>query len=100
MKKTILLFAAPLLLAGAHLVLNLAPEATIVVESVSPQNITDWGWSTPPSNELSVVGVGELVYLSGAESSGEEVTSYEWDLVGPAGSAAILNETTTEWVTF
>lgn len=89
----ILLFCASLAVAQ--------PKATIKVEGLSPQQIHDSGRTTTPSGGLRVVGVGELVYLSGMESSGKAVTAYAWSItVKPAGSAAAVDSTATRWTTF
>jgi len=80
------------------------PEATIVVEAISRQDITNNGWTTPPyypSSGLTNVGKGELVYLSGKDAGSEEVTSYTWSITSqPPGSAVALDSTDTQWVTF
>nr|NIR48610.1 hypothetical protein [candidate division KSB1 bacterium]NIR69332.1 hypothetical protein [candidate division KSB1 bacterium]NIS24150.1 hypothetical protein [candidate division KSB1 bacterium]NIT71065.1 hypothetical protein [candidate division KSB1 bacterium]NIU24769.1 hypothetical protein [candidate division KSB1 bacterium] len=80
------------------------PEAEITVEAISPQDITNNGWSTPPyypSSGLTNVGKGELVYLTGRDASGEEVTSYSWTLTSlPTGSAVTLDSTNTRMTTF
>ena len=94
MKKVILLFTAVLLLGGAHIMLTMAPEAVVKVEGNSHQEIHDRHWTTPPSTGLDVVGLGDMVYLSGAEASGEEVLLADWTLVGPAGSSATLTAVT------
>ncbi len=77
------------------------PRAKIVVEGLSPQQLEELGWTTPPSSGLRVVGKGQLVYLSGHEVSGEQVTSYTWSLASvPQGSAAALDSVNTQWTTF
>ncbi len=100
MKILVPLVSAVFLVAGTQFILTLQPEAVITVEAVSPQEIHDLGWTTHPSNGLRVVGVGELVYVSGADADGEAVTSYAWSLVGPMGSTATLDSVGTEWNTF
>ncbi len=100
MKKLVLLTSTIFLIAGTQFVLNLAPTAVITVEALSPQELHDLGWTSHPSTGLSVVGVGELVYLSGADADGEDVTVYDWSLTGPAGSTATLDSAGTEWNTF
>ncbi|MBT8401661.1 MAG: T9SS type A sorting domain-containing protein [Rhodothermia bacterium] len=100
MKKLILLTSTIFLVAGTQFILNLAPTAVITIEALSPQELDDLGWTTAPSTGLDVVGVEELVYLSGTDGDGEEVTAFSWSLTGPAGSAATLDSTTTPWTTF
>lgn len=81
-----------------------APEAVIVVEAISHQEIADGKIDTSkyhsPSTGLKVVGIGELVYLKGKEAGGDTVTAYAWTLVPPAGSNAALDATDAEMVTF
>ena len=88
------------LLIGASIALNQLPVAEIVVEHVSPQELTDRGWETHRSSGLSVVGVGELTYLSGHDAEGGEITAFAWFLEGPDGSTAVLDSTDGEWTTF
>ncbi len=77
------------------------PVAVIKVEAFSPQELHDLGWVSPPSTGLKVVGRGELVYLSGHEAGGEEITSYLWAFASlPDGSNAVLDSTTTALTTF
>jgi hypothetical protein len=81
-----------------------APEAVIGVEAISPQEISDNGWPTPPyypSSGLKNVGKGELVYLNGQEASGEEVTSFAWSILSaPTGSQTTLDSSDTQMTTF
>jgi len=73
------------------------PKATIKVEGYSPQEIHDLGWTSPRSTGLSVVGVGQVVYLLG----NAEATTWEWTLKSkPAGSAATLDSTNKRQTTF
>lgn len=80
------------------------PEAVIVVEAISPQEISDNGWTTPPyypSSGLTNVGKGELVYLIGMEAGGEDVTSFAWSIsLKPTGSLATVDSTDTRMTTF
>lgn len=97
--KGLLLFVTVLILTSTAF--SQAPDAMITVEAISPQEIHDWGWDSPPSTGLKVVGKGELVYLSGKASGGETVTNYTWSLSElPAGSMAMLDSTDTAWTTF
>lgn len=74
-----------------------APTATIKVEGYSPQEIHDLGWTSPRSTGLSVVGVGQVVYLLG----NAEATTWAWTLKSkPAGSAATLDSTNKRQTTF
>ncbi len=77
------------------------PEAVIVIEAWSPQELHDLGWTTHASTGLSVVGMEEQVYLFVKEASGEAITSVTWSLTGiPAGSAVTLDSTDTQRTTF
>lgn len=77
------------------------PKAIIVIEGYSPQEIHDLGWTSPRSTGLSVVGVGQLVYLIGRDSLNAAVTSYAWSLTAkPAGSTATLDSTDKKQTTF
>ena len=77
------------------------PVAVIEIEAFSPQEIDELGWTSRPSNGLSVVGSGELVYLFGSEASGAEVTGFSWSVVtAPFGSTATLDSTNTQRTTF
>jgi hypothetical protein len=96
-----------LLLFFTLLIMTMTPafsqtlNAVITVEAISPQEIHDWGWSTPPSTGLKVVGKGELVYLSGKAATSATVTGYDWSFGQlPVGSAATLDSTNTAWTTF
>ena len=83
------------------LLLAQGPVAIIKVEAMSPQELHDLGWVSPPSTGLKVVGKGELVYLSGHEAGGEEITGYAWAFSSlPNGSNATLDSTTTAMTTF
>ncbi|MFQ5772140.1 MAG: multiheme c-type cytochrome, partial [bacterium] len=79
-------------------------EAVIKVVPVSHQTLADGEIDTTkyhsPSTGLKVVGLGELVYLKGMDAEGQAVTTYTWTLTGPAGSAATLDATDAEMVTF
>ncbi len=99
--KTIrLLFLSTMMLAFGHAMAQ-SPTAIIKVEALSPNEIHELGWLSPPSNGLKVIGKGELIYLSGHEASGEQITSYQWSFSNlPAGSNAILDSTDTQWTTF
>ncbi|HEX9655137.1 MAG TPA: T9SS type A sorting domain-containing protein [bacterium] len=78
-----------------------APQAVIVVESWSPQELHDLGWTSHPSTGLKVVGVEEQVYLLAKESAGQEITSVAWTLTTkPNGSTATLDSTTSRRTTF
>ena len=87
MKKVAILLMAAFLLGTAHFVFNLQPDALIVIEALSLQELHDCGdpehldrcplpegitlpEGATPSTGLSVVGRGELVYLSASEASG------------------------------
>ncbi|RMD91866.1 MAG: T9SS C-terminal target domain-containing protein [Calditrichaeota bacterium] len=77
------------------------PQAVIVVEAWSPKELHDAGRDTHPSQGLTTVGKGELVYLLGKEATGQEVTAYQWSLVSvPEGSAAVLDSVNTQRTTF
>ena len=102
MKRLMILTLAVLLagIMGSATVLA-QPVAYIKVEGLSPQELHDLGWTTPPSTGLSVVGNGELVYLSGSNMDSEEVTAYTWSIESaPAGSQAALDSTDKMWTTF
>ncbi|MDX1741176.1 MAG: multiheme c-type cytochrome, partial [Rhodothermales bacterium] len=49
---------------------------------------------------MKVVGVGELVYLSGGDAAGEDVTSFVWSMTPAPTSTATLDSTGTMWNTF
>jgi len=117
MKKVFLLLAAGLLLGGSAIILNLVPEAEIVVEALSPQEIHDCmggnaadcpvpeGVTLPDgairSTGLAVVGNGERVYLSVREASGEDVLSVAWSVTSmPDGSSATVTSIGGAWATF
>lgn len=104
MKKLLLFILAVGLLGifGSYIYSQVVtPVAVITVEALSPQEIHEMGWTTPPSNGLSVVGRGELVYLSGKNDGADPVTAYAWSLSGlPPGSAATLDSTDKAWTTF
>jgi len=89
-----------LLLVGTSIALNQAPVAEIEVEALSRQQISDMGLNTHRSSGLSVVGVGELTYLSGHDEEGGEVTAYAWSIEGPPGSSVALDSTDKMWTTF
>lgn len=77
------------------------PDAVIVIEAWSPQELADLGWTSPRSTGLDVVGVGETVYLLATEAGGEEVTAASWVLASqPGGSSATLDSTSTLRTTF
>lgn len=77
------------------------PNAIIKIEGYSPQEIHDLGWTSPRSTGLSVVGVGQVVYLLGRDSLNAAVTSYAWSLTArPAGSTAVLDSTNKRQTTF
>ncbi len=77
------------------------PQAVIVVEAWSPQELHDLGWTTHPSTGLKVVGVEELVYLFVKENAGQEITSITWTFTSkPATSATTLDSTNTRRTTF
>lgn len=77
------------------------PQAVIVVEAWSPQDLADAGRTTHPSTGLKVVGMEEQVYLLVTESGGQEITAVEWTLTTrPTGSTAALDSTDTERTTF
>ncbi len=63
-------------------------------------NYTNSGGRQAPSTGLKVVGVGELVYLSGADLEGEDVTSYVWSITPAPASSATLDSAGTMWNTF
>ena len=73
--------------------------ADITIEGMSPTELSDLGWTSPKSTGLSVVGVGELVYLSGREDTGATVTAYSWSITDQPGEA-VLDSTDTPWTTF
>lgn len=118
MKKVAILLAAALLLGATRFILNRQPDAVIVIEALSPQEVDVCGdparldecplpegitlpEGATPSNGLHVVGNGELVYLSAGEASGEEVTAYAWSISStPSGSGAVLSSTDAAWTTF
>lgn len=75
--------------------------ASIKIEGYSPQEIHDLGWTSPRSTGLSVVGVGQVVYLVGSDSAGAAVTSYAWTLTArPTGSTAALDSSNKKQTTF
>ena len=76
------------------------PKALIKIEGYSPQEIHDLGWTSPRSTGLSVVGVGQVVYLIGRDSLNAAVTSYAWTLIPPAGSSAALDSADKKQTTF
>jgi hypothetical protein len=78
------------------------PTAVITVEALSPQEIHNMGWNSRPSTGLKTVGMEELVYLSGSESSDSMITSYSWSFASvPTGSnLTALDSTNTEWTSF
>ena len=85
----------------ASLVVAQTPEAVITVEAWSPQEITDLGWTSHRSTGLSVVGVGEQVYLFASETAGEDVTGVTWTIISqPTGSVMTLDSTNTQRTTF
>jgi hypothetical protein len=118
MKKVAILLMAVFLIGAAHFVFNRQPDAVIVIEALSPQELHNCGdparldecplpegitlpEGATPSNGLQVVGRGELVYLSASEASGEEVTAYAWSVSStPVGSAATVSSTDAVWTTF
>lgn len=89
-----------LLLVGTSIAFNQAPVAEIEVEALSRQQISDLGRDTHRSSGLSVVGVGELTYLSGHEADGAEIMAYAWSVEGPEGSSVALDSTDKSWTTF
>lgn len=89
-----------LFLAGASIALNQAPVAEIEIEALSRQQISDLGRDTHRSSGLSVVGVGELTYLSGHDAEEGEITAYLWSIEGPEGSSVTLDSTNKSWTTF
>jgi hypothetical protein len=73
------------------------PTAVIKIEGYSPQELHDMGWTSPRSTGLSVVGVGQVVYLLGNANA----TSWQWTLTSkPAGSTAALDSATKRQTTF
>lgn len=77
------------------------PQAVIVVEAWSPQELHDLGWTTHPSTGLKVVGVEEQVYLLVKENAGQEITSVTWSFGSvPTGSTVALDSTNTLRTTF
>ncbi|HUF08980.1 MAG TPA: T9SS type A sorting domain-containing protein [Rhodothermales bacterium] len=101
MKHLLVSVAGALLVVGASMAVNLQPVAQIEVVAWSPDELHHAGLSTHPSTGLSVVGVGELTYLRGHETAGEEVTSYAWTLSSrPNGSSAALDSTNLQGTTF
>ncbi len=78
-----------------------APQAVIVVEAWSPQELHDLGWTTNPSTGLKVVGTEELAYLFVKENAGQAITAIAWTLTSkPATSTATLDSTATQRTTF
>ncbi len=103
MNKVKLLIGASVILVLALFAISAvqAPEATIVVEAWSPQEIHDLGWTSHPSTGLKTVGVGELVYLFAQDAGGEEVTAVAWAINNaPDASAAVLDSADTQRTTF
>ncbi|HEX9655138.1 MAG TPA: hypothetical protein VGA99_15635, partial [bacterium] len=77
------------------------PQAVIVVEAWSPQELADAGRTTHPSTGLKVVGMEEQVYLLATESAGQEITAVTWTLTTqPTGSTVTLDSTNTVRTTF
>jgi hypothetical protein len=72
----------------------------IKIEGYSPQEIHDMGWASPRSTGLSVVGVGQVVYLIGRDSLNAAVTNYAWTLTAPSGSSAVLDSANKKQTTF
>jgi len=101
MYRNITIFAL-LFVSGLALRISAQTHAVIVVEAVSPQELHDWGWMSPPSSGLTTVGKGELVYLSGHESAENAITSFTWSFAAvPNGSALTdLDEVSAAWTTF
>jgi hypothetical protein len=100
MKGLVLMVSTIFLVAGTQIILNLQPEAEITVEALSHFELEELGWTTAPSTGLKVVGVGELVYLSGSDAEGEDVTSYVWSITPAPTSTATLDSAGTMWNTF
>ncbi len=102
MKRVMLLLLTVSVLLCAMTTIALAqPQAVIEVEAWSPQEIHDLGWTSHPSTGLSVVGVGEQVYLFAKEDTGEVVTAFAWTLSSqPTGSVVTLDSTATPRTTF
>jgi len=96
MKKTLIILLSLFIAASS---VNFAQvTAVIKLEAYSPHEIlngigVDSSKYHSPSNGLSVVGLGELVYLTGADSKGAAVTTYAWTLTKPNGSVVTLENT-------
>jgi hypothetical protein len=70
----------------------------IVVEHWSPWELQLAGRTTPPSNGLTTVGNGEMVYL---KAMPDTATSFTWSITSaPTGSAAALDSTDKVRTTF
>jgi hypothetical protein len=97
----LLIFTILFFINARGLAQDRGPSAVITVEALSPGELAEMGWTTTPSSGLKTVGQGELVYLSGKEANGEEVTSYTWSIENmPLSAAATLDSTNTAWTTF
>jgi len=100
MRTAIIAALSAVLLIGTSIAFNQVPIAQIEIEALSRQQISDLGRNSHRSSGLSVVGVGELTYLSGHDEAGGEITAYSWSVEGPEGSSVSLDSTATEWTTF
>jgi PKD repeat protein len=73
--------------------------AQIDLRAVSPNDITEEGFTTNSSTGLPVVGVGTTVYLQGSGTTAEEktITGYAWTIAGPrlSTTADTMNTTFT-----
>ncbi|MCB9503878.1 MAG: T9SS type A sorting domain-containing protein [Deferribacteres bacterium] len=97
MNRLCMLCSTLILLLVCAFTLTAQPTAVITQEGRSPQQISDLGLDTPVSNGLDVVGVNQMVYLSGNAG----MTGYAWTVnAAPAGSATELSAVDAMEITF